>query len=91
MEENKTVIEKFIEDNDLNFEGVGSDLNGNCLTLAGFICYIVVGYSEGKAIIDSLKLPVRAERELLRIFDYAYNNNYRAFWDTPQAKELYTF
>lgn len=92
MKTEKTIVKEFIKNNGLVFGGFGSELNGHCTTLAGFICYITDEiYSEGEAIITSLKLSDDARTELFRVYEYAFNNNYRKFWDTPQAKELYTF
>lgn len=85
------IVKKFITDNGLDFSGSGSDLNGNCVILAGFICYVTIGSSGGRRVVFGLDLPSEAEEELLRVFDYAYNNDYSTFWDTPEAREKYKF
>ena len=100
MEELKEKIEKFIVDNKLEFNDWGSasfssDLNGNCVVLAGFLCYLLVEeekeHSEGVDIIQSLGLSAEAEIELERVFDFAWYSNYENFWETEEAKEEYIF
>lgn len=88
-----TKIRKFIKDNKLSFKGTGSDLNGNCVILAGFICFAVegTGFAEGKYFINELKLPYAALTELMRVYEYAYDAGYGNFWKTDEAKETYTF
>lgn len=97
MEEQVKIVKKFIEDNKLDFSGRGSELNGNCTTLAGFICYVLDedpdfnSYGDGESIIDELGISSEAEEELRRVFDYAYTNCYEKFWETPAAKKEYIF
>lgn len=91
MKTGKTLVKEFIKNNELTFDGTDSSLNGNCVVLAGFICHITVGSSAGNELIYSLKLSAEAEEELLRVFDYAYNNNYGEYWDTEDARLAYTF
>lgn len=91
------IVKKFIEDNKLDFSGRGSELNGNCTALAGFICYVLDedpdfnSKADGHNIIDELDFSVDANEELRRVFDYAYNSCYEKFWKTPAAKEQYVF
>lgn len=91
MKTGKTIVKEFIKNNGLDFSGSGSDLNGNCVTLAGFICYIIDDKDTGYDIIGGLKLSTDAEIELYRVFEYAWMNDYEEFWKTPKAKELYKF
>lgn len=89
------IVKKFIEDNKLDFSGRGSELNGNCTALAGFICYVLDkdpdNYlsSHGYEIISELDISTDAAIELERVFEYAYNNYYEKFWKTPAAKKEY--
>ena len=91
------IVKKFIEGNKLDFSGRGSELNGNCTTLAGFICYVLDkdpdNYlsSHGYEIISELDISTDAAIELERVFEYAYNNYYEEFWKTPAAKKEYKF
>lgn len=84
-------IEKFINDNGLDFSGSGSDLNGNCVILAGYACYL--GIEDVTEVIESITglLDWTATDELKKVFDYAYNNNYGEWWNTSDAKKIYTF
>ena len=92
---NLEIVKKFIEDNKLDFSGNGSELNGNCTTLAGFICYVIepdgLGRKEGNELISELDLNWSAEVELTRVFEFAWTNSYEEFWKTPAAKEQYVF
>ena len=97
MEEQVKKVKKFIEDNKLDFSGRGSELNGNCITLAGFICHVLDedpdNYlsSHGYAIISELDISADAAVELGRVFEYAYDNSYEKFWKTSTAKKEYIF
>jgi len=91
MKTGKTLVKEFIKNNGLDFSGSGSDLNGNCVILAGFICHIVLEHPHGYKLIESLGFSREANQELLRVFDFAYDNNYGDFWETPEAKEKYKF
>lgn len=96
MKELKERIEKFIVDNELEFNNRDSGLNGNCVILAGFLCYIIVEdgeaeRSDGVDIIQSLGLVPEAEIELERVFDFAWYSKYEDFWETEDAKETYVF
>ena len=91
MEETIKTIKKFIIDNKLDFSDSGSSLNGNCVILAGFICHVTVGSSGGREAIYKLKLSTEAETELLRVFEYAYNNGYGDFWGGIDARKEYIF
>ena len=98
---NLEIVKKFIEDNKLDLSGSGSELNGNCVILAGFICYILDA-SELKSLdgyelindlysIPDLGFSIDANTELLRVFDFAYESSYEKFWKTTSAKEQYIF
>ena len=98
---NLETIVKFIKDNNLEFTGNGSELNGNCVILAGFICYILdaseLDSSDGQELINDLYniidlgFSIDANAELLRVFDFAYESSYEKFWKTTSAKEQYIF
>lgn len=89
-------VKKFIKDNEIDLSGEGSDLNGACTALAGFICHVVsesepVHSLVGREIINELSIPYEAHSELRRVFEYAWDNNYENFWVTEQAREEYIF
>jgi hypothetical protein len=92
---NLELAEKFIDDNKLDFSGSGSDLNGACVILAGYICYLLdesdEDVGEGKDIVNILPIATVARGELMRVFNFAWYENYGAFWRTQQAKDEYVF
>lgn len=83
-------IEQFIKDNDLDFSGSGSDLNGNCVVLAGYALYLeIYNYND---LLDKLnKTEIYDDTELERVFNYTYNENYGDWWHTEEAKKKYKF
>lgn len=92
----KNRVEKFIADNKLDFSDKGSGLNSNCTTLAGFICYVQVntaldGRDNGYEIINNLPISSEAIKELTRVYDHAWLNNYDEYWETSDATENYIF
>lgn len=90
--ERKDKIQKFIVDNKLDFTGTGSSLNGNCVILAGYADYLE--YEDYRGVLEDTGMDTissELENEFMRVFDYAYMNNYRNFWHTPKAKLQYTF
>ena len=95
MKELKAKVEKFIVDNKLEFNDSDSGLNGNCVILAGFLCYLLVEEErenlEGIDVIRSLGLGSEAENELERVFDFAWDSDYEEFWETEDAKKTYVF
>jgi len=85
-------IEQFIKDNELEFTGGGSSLNGNCTVIAGYACH--QGISEEYTFIQQFnvtELSEEAEKELRRVFNYADSNNYGDYWKTEEAKKIYEF
>jgi len=88
-------VKKFIKDNGLDFDGTGSDLNGTCVILAGYISYLLEqeggNRHDGEEIIFKLSLSPSAATELDRVFDFAYDNCYEIFWNTKEAREQYVF
>lgn len=88
-------IQQFIVDNNIDLSGTGSELNGNCVILAGFLCYLLVKEDkvelDGLNLIQSLELSPEAETELERVFEFAWAAGYEDFWETEDAKEEYIF
>lgn len=96
--EMKEIILKFIEDNSLDFSGTGSELNSNCVTLAGFVCFVNNDRLSFTTVRDNTLELLRREGvnleaaiEFEKVLGYAWNNNYEKFWTTDEARELYTF
>lgn len=88
-------LKKFIEDNYLDFTGTGSDLNGNCVILAGYVLYITNDEDDFEKLIKYLnkycdiRLSTKAEIELQRVYDFAYTNNYAKWWEEETNRALY--
>ena len=86
-----TKIEKFIVDNDLDFESTDSGLNANCVVLAGYALHLGIDDFETELLPEVEGLNNDALLELERVFNYARVNNYGAWWGFPIAKRMYTF
>jgi hypothetical protein len=90
-------IQQFIVDNNIDLSDTGSELNGNCVILAGFALHLNEDTYDFPQVVrdieegDIYTLSSEAYEELARVFNYAYSNNYFKFWDTPEAKEQYVF
>lgn len=95
MEEMVKKVKKFIEDNKLDLSGSDSELNGNCVILAGYLCYLLderdLTSGDGDDAIIQLKLSADATKELDRVFTYAYESSYERWWRTNEAKVQYKF
>jgi len=82
-------IKKFIEDNELDFTGFGSELNSVCCIISGYACYLGLSFSE---LEEQMKdVDISDTDELIRVFEYTENNNYGNWWSTLEAKEQYRF
>lgn len=87
-------IKKFIKDNELTF--LRGRRGTETIIICGFALWLedkpdmeVIIWDIIKNIGDMGKDDSKEEFD--RIFDYAYVNNYGNFWDTPEARENYTF
>ncbi len=86
------LIEKFIKLNGLDFSGSGSTLNGNCVILAGYACYLDLSFLVlSDLIAESKSYSPDFWVELEKVFDYAEKANYGAWWKTPEAIATYKF
>ena len=83
-------IQKFIKANGLDFTGSGSELNGNCVSLAGYALHLDLTYAELVKLMTKIQVE-HVNYELERVFDYAYDHNYGAWWSTDDAKDQYKF
>lgn len=83
-------IQKFIEENELDFSGSGSDLNGNCVSLAGYALHLDLTFEELKEEMTEEQLE-NCSDELDRVFEFAEDHNYGEWWKTDDAKEKYKF
>jgi hypothetical protein len=86
------MIKKFIEDNGLDFTGSGSELNGNCVILAGFALYKgLTKYDFEEEINEHIPLTSEVENELMIVFNYAKKKNYGKAWETEDYKKKYIY
>lgn len=86
------MIKKFIEDNGLDFTGSGSELNGNCVILAGFALYKGLDADKfNEEINEYIPLTAEVEDELNRAFDFAIKKNYGKAWETEAYKKKYIY
>jgi len=91
----KDKLEKFIIENELNFNSSGSGLNGAYTILCGFADH--VGASK-KAVRDAVKaitgveiLPANSKKELDKIYKFTTTYNYGNWWKKPIAARIYKF
>lgn len=92
IEEKQKLIKIFIINNDLDFDGYGSDLNSVCTTISGYA--LSIGITNHNDILDpivNLYPDNDCHDELERVFNYAKINNYGEWWKLPIAKEQYKF
>jgi len=95
-------IQKFIEDNCLDLEGINdtatsidSGVNGTLIIIAGFACHLgLETYTEVSEQVEEdglYDLTSVISTELERVFDYAENNGYDIWWQTTEAHDQYIF
>jgi hypothetical protein len=91
--EQEEILKTFIRDNELTFSDTGSGLNSECCIIAGFADHIgVENYGPIISAINSECLEASDyQAELERVVEYAWENNYGNFWNTPEAKKQYKF
>lgn len=91
-EQNKLDLEQFIKDNKLNFNQTGSGLNGVCVVLSGYACYLgIEDFKDVNEVVLEMFPDAVYYDELERVFNYAYNNNYGYYWKLDEAKKIYKF
>lgn len=89
----KELLIKFIIENGLTFNTTGSSLNSDCCIISGYALYIGVENMNElqEAIDESVAEPGMYYDELERVFEYANQNDYGAYWLTADAKLQYKF
>ena len=87
----KEIVKKFIEDNNLYFTGIGSDLNGECVVLAGFCCYKELDNQAAEEIFNDLYHSTDAQLEFSRVMNYAIENSYGLWWRVAASHRMYKF
>lgn len=83
-------MREFINNNDLSFDE--GSRNTTIVTLIGYAQHL--GWSK-EALEEELLTEIEEDsfiqEEIDRLWQYCYNRNYKNFWTTPKAKELYKF
>lgn len=85
-------IINFIEKNNLDFSGSGSELNSVCTTISGYALHIGIDNSNALINIIHSYFPYgKFQEELERVFKFAKGANYGKWWLSPDAKKMYKF
>lgn len=83
-------MREFINNNDLSFDE--GSRNTTIVTLIGYAQHL--GWSK-EALEEELLTEIEEDGfiqdEIDRLWQYCYNRNYKNFWGTAKAKELYKF
>lgn len=89
----KELLIKFIIENGLKFNGTGSSLNSDYCIISGYALFLEVFSVEEimEAIDDSGITSSSYHDELERVFKFADQNDYGAYWLTADAKLQYKF
>ncbi len=83
-------IREFIDNNKLSFEE--GNRNTTVVVLIGYAQHLGLTEEELDEELDKeYKEDWFIAEEVARLFDYCKNRNYKHFWSTPKAKELYKF
>lgn len=86
-------IKTFLKENNINFKGSGSSLNSDCVVLSGFALHSDIDdVTELYPFVEELPdYNTDYQTELNRVFDYAKDNNYGAYWSCAEAEASYKF
>ena len=90
----KAQIKDFIENNNLDFSGSGSELNSVCTTISGYALHIGIDNVDTLIDIVNSHFPYGTfveQKELERVFKFAKNANYGDWWSNAAAKKMYKF
>jgi len=94
MKDGLTQLQKFVEDNGLDFKDSGSGLNSVCIILAGYADHIGAFLTEVKDVFSDIsKYPNQVElhKEIENTYKTASRLNYGKWWTSEDAKKMYTF
>jgi hypothetical protein len=87
-------IKDFIENNNLDFSGSGSELNSVCTIISGYALHIGIDNVDTLIDIVNSHFPYGTfveQKELERVFKFAKGANYGKWWLSPDAKKMYKF
>jgi len=84
-------IIKFIKDNNISLVG-GSQGNSDLVTLIGYTQHLDLTDSDLKtAVQKQIDKDSSIEDEIDRLWMYCKSKNYAAWWNRPEAKNIYKF
>lgn len=85
-------LQKFIEDNKLDFTASGSSLNSAFTTLSGYSLFINTSEDEIRDVLENTgELTSMELKEFDRVYNYSKKNNYGEWWKKEEAKKMYKF
>ena len=90
-------IQKFIKENNLDINQVGSNLNSVCCAIAGYALYLSKDTNDFEQLITDIEAGGLYKGshafwdELERVYEYAYYNNYSDWWIGREAEDTYVF
>jgi len=86
-------LKKFIEENNLDFDGGDSSVNSDSCILSGYGLHIGVEHIDEleEAIDQAVVDPGMYYHELVRVFNFAEINDYGSYWVGKEAKTIYKF
>jgi hypothetical protein len=87
-------IEKFIRENELNFNSSGSSLNGAYTIVCGYADHVGASkkaVKEGVQACIGTALSTESKKELDKIYKFTTTFNYGKWWQKPEASRMYKF
>jgi len=89
----KEKLEKFIRENQLNFNSYGSSLNGAYTVLCGYADHVGASKKAVKEAVQACtgveQLPQESKKELDKVYKFTTTFNYGKWWTREEASRLY--
>lgn len=82
-----TRIQKFVEDNNIEMDGIGSEANSNYCILAGYICYIDASLEEITEYTKTLTRTI--ELDFDKVLTNAKKRNYGLWWEKASNRRKF--
>lgn len=88
IEEKKEKLKYFINNNNIDLTGTGSNFNGNAVNLIGYSLYIgVLNYSTIDTILSNF--GVYPSEDMEDTFDFAQRKNYGDWWKNENNRKKF--
>jgi riboflavin synthase len=91
----KETIEKFIRENELNFNSSGSGLNGAYTVVCGYADHVGASKKSVKEAVIACTgvtaLGPESKKELDKVYNFASTYNYGKWWTSLEASRTYKF